>query len=63
MDIDSRPAVIFSEFLNLYLVGDGINCPSIGGISDSDFTSPVSCSNLINEQITSSSSSIDSHNY
>ena len=51
MGIDSRPAVIFSEFLNLYLVGDGINCPSIGGISDSDFTSPVSCSTLINEQI------------
>jgi|tagenome__1003787_1003787.scaffolds.fasta_scaffold20606285_2 hypothetical protein len=55
MGIDSRLAVKFSELLNLYLVGDGINCPSIGGIADTAFTSPVSFSNLINEQISSSS--------
>ena len=36
MGIDSRPAVKFSEFLNLYLVGDGRNCPSIAGSSDTD---------------------------
>jgi hypothetical protein len=34
MGIDSRPAAKFSELLNLYLVGDGINYPSIDGIAD-----------------------------
>jgi hypothetical protein len=34
MGIDSIPVAKFSEFLNLYLVGDGINYPSIGGIAD-----------------------------
>jgi phytoene dehydrogenase-like protein len=51
MGIESRPDVKYSEFSNLYLVGDGINSPSIGGSSDAAFTSAVSCSNLINEQI------------
>src|SRR6185295_5535709 len=51
MGKESRPDVKISEFSNLYLVGDGTNCSSIGGSSDAAFTSAVSCSNLINEQL------------
>lgn len=50
MGIESRPHVKFSEFSNIYLVGDSINCPSIGGSSDAAFTSAIYCSNLINQQ-------------
>jgi len=48
MGVESRPDVKFSEFSNIYLVGDSINCPSIGGSSDAAFTSAIYCSNLIN---------------
>lgn len=50
MGIESRPNVEFSEFSNLYLVGDSVNSPSIGGSSDAAFASAVLCSNLINQQ-------------
>jgi hypothetical protein len=50
LGIESRPDVKFSKFTNLYLVGDCIKCPSIGGSSDASFNSAIFCSNLINGQ-------------
>ena len=50
MGIESRPDVKFSEFSNLFLVGDSTNCSSIGGSSDAAFNSAIYCRNLINGQ-------------